>query len=239
MKTRRFAAFGFAHALGLFAAAFAVSSASLRAAEQGSTPSTATTGEGAQSKESGRVLLTTPTGPVGWTFLVKPSGGAGGELWQIRGNEWRFPAGLIGYLRTEKSYSRYRLHVEWTYLEKLGNSGVFVAEDAQDAFWPRSYQINLKTGSAGDILAQGDLKFSNGSKTLTKKKSANEKPVGEWNSCDITCDGHALTVTVNGVAQNELTDAPSTEGRIALQVEGAAIAFRNVWIEPLGTAKAE
>lgn len=223
----------------IFAAALAGSFTSASAAEKAAPSSTAPTTEGAQSKDSGRVLLTTSAGPVGWTFLVKPNAEASGELWQIRGNEWRFPAGLLGYLRTEKSYSSYRLHVEWTYLEKLGNSGIFVAEDEHDAFWPHSYQINLKTGSAGDLLAQGDLKFSDGSKTLTKKKSANEKPVGEWNSCDITCDGHVLTVTINGVVQNELTNAPSTEGRIALQVENAAIAFRNVWIEPLGTAKAE
>lgn len=186
-----------------------------------------------QTIPAARISLLSPKGPVGWVFLVKPSANASGELWQVHGDEWRFPAGLTGYLRTEKSFSHYRLHVEWTYLEKLGNSGIFVAEDQRDALWPHSYQINLKTGSAGDLLAQGDVKFSDGSKTLTKKKAANEKPVGEWNTSEITCDGHTITVVINGVAQNELNDAPHTDGCVALQLEGAAIAFRNVWIEPL------
>ena len=183
-----------------------------------------------------RVSLLTSTGPVGWTFLIKPNASARGELWRVHGDEWRFPAGLTGYLRTDKAYSDYRLHVEWTYLEKLGNSGIFVAEDERDAIWPRSYQINLKSGAAGDLLAQSDLKFADGSKTVTKRKPANEKPLGEWNTSEITCEGHSITVTINGVLQNELNDAPTTEGRIALQLEGAAIAFRNVWIEPVHPA---
>ncbi|HEY9155622.1 MAG TPA: DUF1080 domain-containing protein [Opitutaceae bacterium] len=185
------------------------------------------------STPSARISLLSSKGPAGWVFLVKPSANATGELWRVQGDEWRFPAGLTGYLRTEKSFAHYRLHVEWTYLEKLGNSGIFVAEDEHDAIWPHSYQVNLKTGSAGDLLAQGDLKFSDGSKTLTRKKPANEKPVGEWNTSDITCNGHTITVVVNGVEQNKLTDAPTSDGCIALQLEGAAIAFRNVWVEPL------
>jgi hypothetical protein len=214
MKTRRLPLLGFAALMG--AAGFSLS----RAADI----------------PGSRVSLLTSKGPVGWTFLVKPNANARGELWRIHGDEWRFPTGLTGYLRTDKAYSDYRLHVEWTYLEKLGNSGIFVAEDEHDAIWPHSYQINLKSGSAGDLLAQGDLKFGDGSKTLAKKMPANEKPVGEWNTSEITCEGHTITVTINGVLQNQLNDAPATDGCIALQLEGAAIAFRNVWIEPIHQA---
>jgi hypothetical protein len=221
MKTRTLSILGFAALLGLAVSPAYSENAATAAAKEN------------QVNPAARISLLGAKGPVGWVFLVKPSANASGELWQVHGDEWRFPAGLTGYLRTEKSFSHYRLHVEWTYLEKLGNSGIFVAENEHDALWPHSYQINLKTGSAGDLLAQGDLKFSDGSKTLTKKKPAAEKPVGEWNTSDITCDGHAITVVINGVAQNELADAPHTDGCVALQLEGAAIAFRNVWIEPL------
>lgn len=57
-----------------------------------------------------------------------------------------------------------------------------------------------------------------------------EKPVGEWNTVEVVCEGNSITVYINGQLQNQATSETS-EGYIALQSEGGPIEFRNVYIE--------
>jgi len=38
-----------------------------------------------------------------------------------------------------------------------------------------------------------------------------EKPIGEWNQYEITCKGNTIKLTVNGVFQNEGTQAESSK----------------------------
>jgi hypothetical protein len=42
-----------------------------------------------------------------------------------------------------------------------------------------------------------------------------------------------VRLTVNGLLQNEGTDANPSSGPICLQSEGSPIEFRNVYLEPL------
>ena len=56
-----------------------------------------------------------------------------------------------------------------------------------------------------------------------------EKPVGEWNTAEVVCQGNSITVYINGQLQNQATSETS-EGYIALQSEGGPIEFRNVYL---------
>jgi len=60
-----------------------------------------------------------------------------------------------------------------------------------------------------------------------------DNPVGEWNTCDIICRGGALTVTINGVLENEIAGASLNAGAIGLQSEIAPVEYRNIRIAPL------
>ena len=57
-----------------------------------------------------------------------------------------------------------------------------------------------------------------------------EKPLGEWNECEILCDGGAIAVTVNGKKANEAIGGALKAGRIGLQSEGSPVEFRDILI---------
>lgn len=60
-----------------------------------------------------------------------------------------------------------------------------------------------------------------------------EKPVGEWNTIEVICDGDSITNILNGHVVNAGTQSSHTEGKILLQTEGAEIHFRKIEVRPL------
>ena len=150
----------------------------------------------------------------------------------------------VGYLRTIKEYSNYRLHIEWRYPEKPINSGILLHVSGPDKIWVTHYQAQLKYENAGDFIVHGvgESATLNDSiyvsteavkPVVPKLHPSNEKPAGEWNSYDITCKGNTIEVRVNGLLQNVATNCSLTKGAIGLQAEGCKIQFRNLWIEKM------
>jgi hypothetical protein len=68
---------------------------------------------------------------------------------------------------------------------------------------------------------------------VAKLLPSSEKPIDEWNACDIECRGNTVKVSINGVLQNEVTGTSANCGKIALQAEGKLIEFRNIYVNPL------
>jgi hypothetical protein len=69
-------------------------------------------------------------------------------------------------------------------------------------------------------------------------KSAQDKPVGEWNRFVIRALGDRVTVSLNGVVvidQARLQGMPAT-GPIGLQSHGCPVEFQNIFIRPLAAA---
>lgn len=60
-----------------------------------------------------------------------------------------------------------------------------------------------------------------------------EKPIGQWNSYDITVNGDKLTYRLNGEVINEGTGAAVIPGRIGLECENTPIAFRNIRVKTI------
>lgn len=60
-----------------------------------------------------------------------------------------------------------------------------------------------------------------------------DKPVGEWNTLEVICDGDSVEVIVNGRVVNRGTKAKPSEGWVCLQSEGAEIEFRKWELHPL------
>jgi hypothetical protein len=164
------------------------------------------------------------------------------EIWQIRAGVLHCTGKSMGYIRTDNQYHDYRLHVEWRWPAEAGNSGVFVHVSDPDRVWPSCIECQLKAGSAGDfVLINGAGLSINGAPrqeagrqfvSIAKKATSSEKPVGEWNSYDITCRGDTVRCEVNGVLQNEGADATPPLGYIALQSEEGPIEFRNIYLVP-------
>jgi len=149
----------------------------------------------------------------------------------------------FGYLRTEKRYSNYHLHVEWRWPEKPTNSGVLLHMTGPDTVWPECIEVQLKAGNAGDfVLMNGAGLTVDGTDrkdparqfvVIPKRAATSENPAGQWNSYDIYCRGDSIRCYVNDVLQNEGTNASPMSGYIGLQSEGSPIEFRNIYIVPL------
>jgi len=66
-----------------------------------------------------------------------------------------------------------------------------------------------------------------------------EKPLGEWNTLEVVCDGDAITNILNGQVVNVASKAGVTKGKLIFQSEGAEILFRKIEIWPLDKAAAK
>jgi hypothetical protein len=147
----------------------------------------------------------------------------------------------VGFIATTASHENYRLHAEWRWTDKPGNGGVLVhiSSGPKDRAWPLSLQIQTKNKSVGDLLPMAGASFAEplaaGQKTPQRTHSApdSEKPVGEWNTCDITCRGATIEVMVNGVLQNRVTQVNPHAGRIGFQFEGTPFELRNITLQRL------
>jgi hypothetical protein len=180
----------------------------------------------------------------GWTIFVDESIISPDDFFYVNDGMIECAGVPNGYLRTVKEYSDYHLHIEWRYPDEPTNSGVFLHTNGPDLIWPAHYQGQLKYQDAGDFIVHGVGKSATlGDSTyvssdtlkplIPKLNPTNEKPAGEWNSYDITCQGNTIELRVNGLLQNTATNCSMTSGGIGLQAEGSRIQFRNLWIEPL------
>lgn len=159
-----------------------------------------------------------------------------------------------GYLVTEQAYGNYELSLEWRWyidrenvLEKPGpvpdrKSGVlFHVQGEADLIWPKSIKAQLKLGRAGDLQLMKDFKLSVNPERKDPTNPNNflrghdgvERPLGEWNTCVITCHGKFVSVSINDVKVITARDSEFTKGRIALQSETGEIHFRNITMKKL------
>ncbi len=178
----------------------------------------------------------------GWTIFVNDPKISPEKFFYVKDGMIETVGVPMGYLRTEKEYADYRLHVEWCYPEKETNSGVFLHTNGPDKMWPLHYQCQLKALSAGDFIVNADGEKATAGDSIyigtekvkpiaVKLHPTNEKGVGKWNSYDIVCKGSTVEISVNGLLQNTIRDCSMTKGSIGLQAEGSRIQFRNIWVQ--------
>jgi hypothetical protein len=190
---------------------------------------------------SEKTMLWNGTDYTGWTRFLRDTSADVDQTWSIENGLLRCTGKPAGYMRTERPYADYHLHVQWRWSAKPGNNGVLVHTSGPDVVWPRSLECQLASGNAGDFWVIGGLEFAehaaggprvNGRRT-TKLHASSEKPAGEWNQYDIICKDNWVVVLVNGMLQNVATECSERSGQICLQSEGAPIEYRDLWIEPL------
>lgn len=168
----------------------------------------------------------------GWVFHLKDPSVDPAKVFTVQNGVIHIKGDPFGYMRTQKQYADYNLHVEYRYPGELSNSGVFIHAQQPDTIWPRCIECQLKAGNAADfVLMNGSTMNEQKDKSkrmIAKMKDSNEKPAGEWNSMDITCKGNTIEVKVNGLLQNSGTGLNISKGHICLQSEGKDVEFRNV-----------
>lgn len=157
-----------------------------------------------------------------------------------------------GHIITDKIYENYELTVEYRFAEKTGNSGVWVHVSTPRILYkmfPKSIECQLMHTNAGDFWCIGeDVVTPNMEARCGKKEDwgvtegkerrvknltdDSEKPLGEWNTMKVRCDGNKITVLVNSDLVNEGI-ATASKGQIALQAVGSEVEFRKVELREL------
>lgn len=180
---------------------------------------------------------------AGWEFTTIPAAKAATDVCTVHPDGVIAAAGQpVGFLATTATYANYRVHAEWRWTGKAGNSGVLVhiSSGPKDRVWPICYQIQTKNKSVGDLLPMAGATFtepltSAAGTTATKARTAadSEKPAGEWNTCDITCRGGTIEVVINGVPQNRVSGCSLQAGKIGFQFEGVPFELRHVTVVSL------
>lgn len=190
-----------------------------------------------QSAEEGFVKLFNGKDMTG--FLFEPA--ALKDVIRVEDGVIIVPGKPNGYFYTEKSYRNYVLRFDWRYKrpadlppgqdEKFaGNSGCLVHIQPPHRVWPRCVEVQGMNRDHGNIFAIGGAKGKFKKYADAQKKAI--KPVGEWNTTEITSkDGH-LSSKVNGILVSE-GEGELKEGPIGWQSEGAEIHFRNIEIKVL------
>ncbi|ULQ51414.1 3-keto-disaccharide hydrolase [Flavihumibacter fluvii] len=153
-----------------------------------------------------------------------------------------------GHIITDAIYHDYTLDVEYRFVNSPGNCGVLVHASTPRVLYgmfPKSIECQMMHENAGDFWCIGeditvpDMEKRRGPKAdwgVTEGKGrrilnltdGSEKPLGEWNHMKIECIGNTIKVWVNGTMVNDGFNCTASKGQIALQAEGAEVAFRKV-----------
>jgi len=178
---------------------------------------------------------------TGWKRFVAKPGFDLSKNWKVKNGIVMCNGRPSGYMRTVRSYANYKFHAEWKWVQKPGNSGVLVHMSGPDKVWPKSIECQMLSGDAGDFYVIEGTEFkqhTDGSKRVDDRRvkklhDSSEKPLGQWNTYEVICKDNWIVVLINGQVQNVATGCNVTGGKICLQSEGAPVAFRNIYIEPV------
>ena len=138
----------------------------------------------------------------------------------------------FGYIRTERKFSDYLLHVEWRWAGDKGvDGGIFNFLQDGDKVWPLGVQLQMTPKDMGMLM--GGIPIDGVEGPFFRKErivaESPESPVGEWNVMEFLCKEGHIKVTLNGITVNEAT-CNAIEGFIGLQSEGGAMDFRNIYV---------
>lgn len=179
---------------------------------------------------------------TGWTYHLDDPKVKMGQVWSAKDGVLRCTGKPVGYLITkENDFENYVLSLEWRWPGRGGNNGVLVhvTKPGVLGVWPKSLEVQLQSGEAGDFWVIGTtLEIENPEGRIEDRRHKNltdgsEKPLGEWNKMEITCRGDEITVKVNGELVNHATKLSQAKGAIALQSEGTPIEYRDIKLRAL------
>ena len=143
--------------------------------------------------------------------------------------------GGTGWLRSNKTYGDFKLRVEFRFLEKGANSGIFVrtgptSKNDKNGWPDNGYQVQVMDSPKGKPLATlvscGAPSFEQKPNLQALKKAY--KPVREWQTFEITAKGESLAIKLNGVEVTTATKIQNRKGHIGIQGNQGLLEFRKI-----------
>ncbi len=141
-----------------------------------------------------------------------------------------------GWLRSADVFSDFTLLMEFRFQEAEANSGIFVrtgpTSNDDENGWPNNgYQVqcmDIITGKAplATLIPYGAPPFKPKSDLDALAKAY--KPLGEWQTYEITCAGETLEVKLNDIRITTATSIKNLTGHIGIQCEHGLVEFRKI-----------
>ncbi len=153
-----------------------------------------------------------------------------------------------GNLYTEKQYANFVFRFDFQ-LQKGGNNGVGIRCEKNKNAAYHGMEIQILDNTAPQYANLKPYQYHGSIYGVVPAKRGFLKPVGEWNTEEITANGSKITVKLNGTvivdADIEEAGKPNTidgakhpglfnpSGHIAFLGHGAELKFRNLFIQEL------
>jgi hypothetical protein len=211
----------------------------------------------AQDAEPGFTPLFNGKDFTGWVYGQRPNGteNKSGKGYQIENGVIYSTKEDGGNLYTEKEYANFVLRFEFRLTPNANNGiGIRAPLVGDAAYVGMEIQVLDDSGSQYANLLPGQ--YHGSIYKVAPAKRGFQKPVGEWNSEEITANGRRVTVKLNGTIivdcnLDEVTDEATlkehrdltkpegsrgianTTGHIGFLGHGAHVEFRNIRIKVL------
>jgi len=186
---------------------------------------------------------------AGWQQVLAEPEIKMGQVWSVQDGVLTCQGKPLGFLYHGPAVTNFRLVVEyrWPPGSEPGNSGIFSRISEPLKPLPCTFEVQLKHGSAGDVLGLQGKPIAGGQpRCFEVKKHAvagdiagvrkmldAEAPPGEWNRVEILAQGARYQVWINGKLVNEADGVQVVSGPVGIQSEGGVIQFRRITLTPL------
>jgi hypothetical protein len=154
-------------------------------------------------------------------------------VWQVKDGMLIIDGvGAKEMLLYEKELTDGVLRVEWRFLPATGdkpvyNGGVYVRTPLDGKSWVQLQVAHVdKPPIIGDLIAQ--VPTSSERINVFQTAASPGKPVGEWNTYEVTAHGKSIDLHVNGQHTVTWSECPLPSGHVGLQAEGAVIEVRKL-----------
>ena len=185
----------------------------------------------------------------GWDYVLADAQVKRDQVWSVKDGILTCQGTPVGCIFKGPEVTNFKFVVDyrWAPGQEPGNSGIFSRISRPATPLPKTVEVQLKHGSAGDVLGLQGRKvaadqprfFSIAKHPLAgdiagvNKTADLERPAGEWNQVEIVAQGGHYTVRMNGQIVNDVNGVEIVAGPVGLQSEGGVIQFRRATLTPL------
>jgi hypothetical protein len=185
----------------------------------------------------------------GWSHVSQDASVPMDQVWSVQDGLLTCKGTPLGALYRGPDVRNFRLVVEYRWVpgKEPGNSGIFSRIESPLKPLPRAVEVQLKHGSAGDVLGlQGKPVFMDQNRSFSvkahavagdiagvRKAASAENPPGQWNLVEIIAHEGRYVVYMNTVLVNVVEGVDATSGPVGVQSEGGEIQFRIINLTPL------
>jgi hypothetical protein len=193
-----------------------------------------------QASAAGWLNIMPPADLKGWSRVpVPPNAPLGKQQWHVEdAGKTLVCEGDGGHdmLLCDREFGDAVFHFEFRYTKVEGktgyNSGAYARNSKDGAIW---HQAQFGDANGGYLFGQTPGEDGKKKSFSTQKdvKDSRVKPVGEWNTLEITARGATMTLWVNGEVTCEFKECAAPKGLVGLEGEGYRIEFRNLKVKEL------